>query len=281
MQHDTPDVETTGDPGHRGENVSVRLRLLVAVLLTGTLAACGDPAPAIEPAPPTGSIPPDSSATRAELAARAALAQDHRFSALYDYDAKDGRPPRSVLATVAEDGSWRVDVPGGALGGTADVSIVQNAEGVFQCSLPSATNPISSGCVRVADPNKRVPKEYDPKVERVFRQWLGVFTDRQAPLSVTAAQPLPGSQGACYAIDSISASLKAPVDVGIYCYADTGLLTAARVAFGTLTLASVAAAPAKVDLPGPLTGGAPMGLQSPPPPPPVVEPSGLAPSATQ
>lgn len=259
----------------------MRSRLLTAVLLTGLLAACGDPAPATEPPPsPATSVPPDSAATRAELAARAALAQDHRFSALYTYDAKDGQPARSVLATVAADGSWRVDVPGGALGGTADVSIVSNAEGVFQCSLPSATNPISPGCVRVADPGKRVPKEYDPKVERVFRQWLSVFTDRQSPLSVTRAQPLPGSQGACFAIDSISASLKAPVDVGIYCYADNGLLTAARVAFGTLTLASVADAPPKVDLPGPLTGGQPMGLQSPPPPPVVEQPSApvIAPS---
>jgi hypothetical protein len=246
--------------------------LVIAVLLTGLLAACGDPAPAIEPtvAP---SAPPDSSEVRAELAARAALAQDHRFSALYDYDAKDGQPVRSVVATVATDGSWRVDVPGGALGGTADVSIVQTGQGIFQCSLPSATNPISSGCARVADPNKRIPKAYDPKVQRVFRQWLSVFTDRQAPLSVVPAQPLPGSKGNCYSIDSISASLKAPVDVGIYCYTDAGLLSAVRVAFGTLTLVNAVAPPPKLELPGPITGGEPMGLQRPEPPPPVIEPS--------
>jgi hypothetical protein len=206
------------------------------------------------------------------LAARAALAQDYRFSALYDYDARDGQPARSVVATVATDGSWRVDVPGGALGGIADVSIVQTAQGVYQCALPSATNPISPGCVRVADPNKRVPKEYDPKVQRVFRQWLSVFTDRQAPLSVVPAQPLPGSKGKCYSIDSISASLKAPVDVGIYCYTDGGLLSAVRVAFGTLTLVNAVAPPPKLDLPGPVTAGQPLGLDRPPPPP-VIEPS--------
>jgi hypothetical protein len=250
----------------------VRPRFVPAVLLAGLLAACGDPAPTTEPPAPAVSAPPDSSAARSDLAARAALAQDHRFSALYDYDAKDGQPPRSVVATVATDGSWRVDAPGGALGGTADVAIVQTGEGVFQCALPSAANPVSPGCVRVADPGKRVPREFDPKVQRVFRQWLGVFTDRQAALSVMPAAALPGAQGSCFSIDSISASLKAPVDVGIYCYADTGLLTAARVGFGTLTLVSLAAAPPRIDLPGPVLSGPPLGLESPPPPP-VIEPS--------
>ncbi len=285
MPHDTPGAGTT-DLRRGGENVSVRPRFVPAVLLAGLLAACGESAPATEPATPTApatpiapaaSAPADDGAARVELAARAALAQDHRFAALYTYDSQDGGPARSVVATVAADGSWRVDVPGGALGGAADVAIVQTGEGVFQCALSSATSPVSPGCVRVADPGKRVPREYDPKVQRVFRQWLDVFTDRQAALSVVPASALPGSQGSCFSIDSISASLKAPVDVGIYCYADNGLLTAARVAFGTVTLASVAAAPERIDLPAPVVGGEPLGLQSPPPPP-VVEPS-VGPSA--
>ena len=246
----------------------MRPRFVPAVLLAGCLAACGDAA--AQPTPtPSESIAPDMSAARIDLAARAALAEDHRFAALYTLE-QNGQQ-RSVVATVATDGSWRVDIPGGALGGTADVSIVQTPEGVFQCALPSATNPVNSGCVRVADPNKRIPREFDPKVERVFRQWLNVFTDRQSALSVVPAAPLPGSQGSCFSIDSISASLKAPVDVGIYCYADNGLLTAARVGYGTLSLVSVAAAPPSVDLPGPVLGGEPMGMESPPPPP--VEPS--------
>jgi hypothetical protein len=258
----------------------VRPRLLPAVLLAGLLAACGDPAPASDPGTaltPAPSLPADAGQARIDLAARAALAQDHRFAALYTWDV-DGQAPRSVVATVAADGSWRVDIPGGALGGTADVSIVQTAEGVFQCALPSATNPANPACVRVAEVNERLPDRYDPKVQRLFRQWLPVFTDRQAALSVVPARPLPGAEsspvpGQCYSVDGISASLKAPVDVGIYCYADNGLLTAARVNFGTLILAGVpAAAPPRVDLPGPVVDGEPMGLRSPPPPP-VVEPS--------
>jgi hypothetical protein len=259
------------------------LPALAAALLTVGVAACGDSAPAPEPSPSVSAsaTPPDTDA-RVALAARAALAEDHRFSAMYTLESR-GSAPRSVLATVAVDGSWRVDIPSGALGGTADVSIAQLPAGLFQCAIPSATNPVSPSCVRVAEPGKRVPRAYDPKVQRIFRQWLPVFTDRQAALSVTAAEPLAGSSGSCFSIDTISASLSAPVDVGIYCYADDGLLTAARVTFGTLTIAGPpGAAPATVDLPGPVTGGEPMGMDAPPPPPtvdPSTVPSAPAPSA--
>lgn len=256
---------------------------LTAALLVAACAACGDAAPAASPAElaaPSASPVADPGAARSDLAARAALAVDRKFAALYNFEAP-GEPSRAVVATVAVDGSWRVDIPGGALGGSADVSIVQNSTGVFQCSLPSATNPINAACVRVADPGRRVPKKNDPKVERLFRPALSVFTDRQAALSVSTALPLPGSQGSdCFSVDSISASLDSPVDIGIYCYAPDGLLTAARVGFGTLTIASQPApAPASVQLPGPIVLTDPLGLASPPPTtPPVVTPS-LAPSA--
>ena len=256
------------------------LPTLAAALLTVGVSACGDSAPAPEPSPtPSVSAPPPDQDARVALAARAALAEDHRFSAMYTLESR-GSAPRSVLATVAADGTWRVDIPSGALGGTTDVSIAQLPTGLFQCAIPSATNPVSPSCVRVAEAGKRVPRRYDPKVQRVFRQWLPVFTDRQAALSVTAAEPLPGSSGSCFSIDTISASLSAPVDVGIYCYADDGLLTAARVKFGTLTIAGApAGAPPTVDLPGPVTGGEPMGLQTPPPPAPVQPSAGLSASA--
>jgi hypothetical protein len=242
------------------------MSVFAAVLLAGGIAACGGAPPAEKPTPAaSGSAPADPGDARVQLAALAALAQDHRFAALYRFDAP-GQPSRNVVATVANDGSWRVDIAGGALGGSTDVAIVSLPTGVFQCSLSSASNPINPTCVRVANPGKRIAKDADPKVERVFRQWLTVFTDRQAALSVSAAQPLPGSQGSCFSVDSISASMNAPVDVGIYCYAGNGLLTAARVDFGTITIAGTPVAPpAKVELPGPIVDGGPMGLDGPPP----------------
>ncbi|BCJ53578.1 hypothetical protein Asp14428_50530 [Actinoplanes sp. NBRC 14428] len=262
----------------RSRPASRALFALAAVLLTGSAAACGDAAPAGQPSGPA-SAPPAPDDARVQLAARAALASDHRFAALYTFVAQ-GRPQRSIMATVATDGSWRVDIPGGALGGTTDVSIAETEAGVFQCAIPSATNPVAPFCIRVADRGRAVPKRYDPKIQRVFRQWLPVFTDRQAALSVSAAQPLPGSTGTCFSVDTISASLSAPVDVGIYCYADDGLLTAARLKFGTLTISGTAAAPPpSVALPGPVAGGDPLGIASPPPTtPPALTPSTEAPA---
>jgi hypothetical protein len=239
-----------------------------AALLTLGLAACGDDAPATPPATPT---PPPSAAAgggdaRAGLAAKATLAQDHAFAALYTLADGTGQP-RNVVATAGSDGTWRVDVAGGALGGTADVSIVSTKAGVYQCSSAPT-------CVKVAGPGKKVPAEYDPPAERLFRRWLNTFTDRTAPLAVAEAQPLNGSQGSCFSVDTIAAALSAPVDIGIYCYADDGLLTAARVDFGTLTLVSSGGGPATVALPGPETGGPAMGMDRPPAPPaPSVAPS--------
>ncbi|MEU7907977.1 hypothetical protein [Actinoplanes sp. NPDC049118] len=258
----------------RSRNAMRVLPALAAALLTAGTAACGGSAPAKEPpAAPPSSAPAPLEDARIQLAARAAAAEDRRFVALYTLEV-EGQAPRSVLATVAADGTWRVDIPSGALGGTADVSIAQTAAGVFQCAIPSATNPVTPACVRVADRGKRVPKKYDPKIERVFRQWLPVFTDRQSALSVTAAAPLKGSSGSCFSIDTISTSLSAPVDVGIYCYAADGLLTAARVKFGRLTISSTAAAPPPtIDLPGPVSAGEPMGMTAPPPPPVTLDPS--------
>ena len=257
------------------------LSALTIVVLTASAAGCGDGDP-VEPAPATstGTAAPAVDA-RTALAAHAARAEDRRYAAVDNLDVP-GWAQRQVVATTAVDGSWRVDIPAGALGGTADVSIVQIEAGIFQCSLPTNAPSGSPTCVKVADPGDRLPRRYDPRIQRVFHDWLNVLTDRQAPLSVSAARPLEGVPGSCYAVESISASLKAPLDVGIYCYAEDGLLTGARVEAGELR---IAAAPAKpppsVDLPGPVVAGDPMGMDAPPPPPePTLEPlpSGTAPA---
>ena len=248
---------------------------VTALLLLGGVAACGDDAPAATP--PTGAAPAGSAAgddARTDLVARAALAEDKSYAALYSLDDGDG-PARDVVVTIGADGTWRVDVARGMRGGTTDVSIVSTRAGVHQCTVATPANPVTPLCVRVADAGKRVPRRYDPKVERLFRPALAVFTDRQAAISVAEVEPLTGARGSCYSIDSISASLDAPVDIGIYCYADDGVLTAARVGFGVLKLVSQVAGPATVQLPGAEVAEEPMGTASPPPPP-VVQPSGVA-----
>ncbi len=285
---DTPKTRNSfepGDPPHRGENVSVRPRpmlLLPAVVLTLGLTACGSDAPETAPPPSASPAPaaggdPDA---RADLAARAALALDKPYAALYSLDDGSGQP-RDVIATSAGDGSWRVDISRGLQGGTTDVSIVSTAAGVFQCTVATAANPITPACTKVANKGKTVPKKYSPKVERLFRPALSVFTDRESALTATAVKPLEGAKGTCYSVDSISASLDAPVDVGIYCYAEDGVLTAARIGLGVLKLVSQVAGPPTVPLPGPDTGAPPMTTATPPPPPPppVIEPTGSVPPA--
>ncbi|GIF11264.1 hypothetical protein [Actinoplanes teichomyceticus] len=236
---------------------------LTATVLALGLAGCGgDGTPPRAPgtsAPATAAGSPDA---RDELAGMAALALDRRYAALYSFTGADG-VARNVVATVANDGSWRVDIAGGALGGTADVSIVRNMNGVYQCSLSMTGAPVTTGCVHVATKGEKVPRRYDPQVQRLFRQWLPVFTDRDAALSVAAVQPLDGAQGgSCYSVDSIMASMDAPVDVGVYCYSADGLLTAARVGFGVLKLVRQVAAPATVQFPGPEVGGEAMGMSA-------------------
>nr|WP_296074556.1 hypothetical protein [uncultured Actinoplanes sp.] len=237
--------------------------LATALLTLGGLAACTGDSPGPAPTSPAVVLPPaGGDDARAALVARAALAQDKSYAALYSLDDGNGAP-RDVVATIGADGTWRVDVGKGMEGGTADVSIVSTPAGVYQCTVATAANPITPACVKVANAGKLVPRKYDPRVERLFRPALSVFTDRQAAISVTEVEPLTGAKGDCYSVDGISASLDAPVDIGIYCYDADGVLTAARVGFGVLKLVSQVPGPKTVALPGPEVQAQPMGTASP------------------
>lgn len=245
------------------------------------LAACGDdPPPAPSPTSPTAAQPGGGQArARAQLAARAAAAKDQRYVALYTLST-EGLPDRTVVVTRATDGGWRVDIPDGALGRTADVSVARTGQGLFQCALPSADNLIQATCVRVAGPDGELPARVDPRVQHVFVDWLAVLTDRDAAISVSTARPPDGLREPCYSVESASASLEVPLDVGIYCYGADGTLTGALLGFGTLTLAAnPAPAPATVSLPGPVVSGEPLSMASPPPPP-TTPPATNTPSAS-
>ncbi|KUL34626.1 hypothetical protein [Actinoplanes awajinensis] len=242
------------------------LAALTATALALGLAGCGEDTPDAAPTPSASAlITPGNPDSRNELAGIAAIALDRKYAALYTFTGSSG-VPRNVVATVAVDGTWRVDIANGALGGSSDVSIVRNQNGVYQCSLSMTGAPVNAGCVHVAAKGEKVPRRYDPQVQRLFRQWLPVFTDRDSALAVAAVQPLDGAQGgSCYSVDSISASQDQPVDVGVYCYSADGLLTAARVGFGRIQLVRQIAGPATVQFPGPEVGGDAMGMGAPDP----------------
>lgn len=254
-----------------------RLRAGALVLASALLlVGCGDDPPAGAPsAEARGPVHERKAPARARLAALAAAAADRKFSAFYTLSTP-GRPDRTVAVTLAMDGSWRVDIPGGALGGTVDVAVAQTADGLFQCALSWSTRFAGPSCVRAADRGSQLADAVDPGVQHLFTDWVRVLSDRQAPLAVSDAQPLDGAAGECFSVESTSASLNPPLEVGIYCYDAEGTLTGARVGFGTLLLAGApVAAPASVTLPGPVVAGEPLETAAPPPP---VSPGAVAPA---
>jgi hypothetical protein len=242
---------------------------LVATLLLGYgVSGCSSP-PTTTGEPTTAANPGQD--VRDQLAGHAAAAKDRRYVATYSL-AKEGRADRTVTVAVAADGSWVVAVPAGLLGGLVNAAIFKSRDGLFQCSLgpaggapawldPALTAP---GCVKVS----RLRAGADPDVQHVFTDWIDPMIDRAAAISVATAKLLPGATGSCYSIEANSAALASPVDPGIYCYDTTGTLTAARSAFGTLTLVGTpAAAPPSVAMPAPVVDRAPLGLAAPEPPP--------------
>ncbi|WP_307812809.1 hypothetical protein [Micromonospora coerulea] len=242
-----------------------RLTGVLALTLPALLAACATDPPAPAPLATADPVPAGVDAARDELAALAAAAQDRHLTARYAFGTPDV-PARTVVVTSANDGTWRVDVPAWGLGGTVDVSLAATTDGLFQCALPSPGRPEPASCVRLGDPDDAVPRRLDPRVQHPFTDWLEVLTDRRAPLAVSPATTPAGTTGRCYSVESTSASLNAPLDVGIYCYRPDGTPTAVRADFGTLTLAGEPApAPGTVQLAGPVVDGDPVGRAAPAP----------------
>jgi hypothetical protein len=233
------------------------------------IAGCGsgDPPPAPRNSGPavSGAAAGAAVEPRADLARRVAAAKDRRFTAAYAWTGT-GAGPRTVTVTLAADGTWRVDIPGGAEGGRSGVSLVGRAEGVYQCT--------TNGCVRVARAAGTVPSGVDPKVHHPFTDWPAVLADPKAALSVTSAATLPGVTGTCFSVEPTTVAIAPPIDPGIFCYGDDGMPTGVRTRFGTLALAGPpAAAPATADLAGPVSNAPPLSTSAPPAPPTSRSPS--------
>jgi hypothetical protein len=235
--------------------------LALAALATSACTGSGGPPANASEQNPLPSVAPIDAHT--QLAGLAATAKDRHFQAGYTFS-QPGRSARTVSVVLAADGSWRIDVPGGALGGQASVAVAGTSKGLYQCRLSGDRE----GCSKVAAADGTFPASVDPKVQHPFVDWLDALTDRQAALSVAAAPLLGGAHGACFSVEANSAALTPPVDPGIYCYDVDGTLTGLRVSFGTLILATaVSPAPPTITLPGPITTGGPLPTAAPPPDP--------------
>ncbi|WP_162908112.1 hypothetical protein, partial [Allorhizocola rhizosphaerae] len=209
------------------------LALPLVVALLFAQAACGaGPVPGAQPTQGGPSAVPPNEQPRTQLAARAAAAKDLRQAALYTLKSP-GRPDRTVSVQRATDGSWRVDVPGGAHDGAVDIALVFTGGMLHQCALPTGAEP-RSGCVKL---DGGLPKTSDPKLSHLFTDWLDLFTELRQALSVSVLpKPLEGATGDCFAIESSAVSLQMPLDAGIYCYERDGTLSAAKFGGSTMVL---------------------------------------------
>jgi hypothetical protein len=247
-----------------------------ASLAVGFVAGCGSTPPATTPTLGVEARPAD----RDQLAGLAAVAKDKRYVAMYTLVAPD-RPNRTVTVAFATDGTWVVAIPAGALSGLADVAMYGSPAGLFQCVLGPAAGtvgarpdlgPLTPTCAALP----ALTAATDPRVQHIFTDWIDPLVDRATALSVAATAALPDAQGRCYSVESNSAALAPPLDPGVYCYSAEGLLTAAKVGFGSLSLAGpVAPAPPSVTMPAPVADRAPVPVTAPaaPPPPPAPSPS--------
>jgi hypothetical protein len=245
--------------------------LILALACTAlALAGCDAPGPDPGPQPTIETKLTD----RDRLAGLAAAAKDSRYVGAYTWASAD-KPDRRVSVAFGSDGSWIVAVPGGALSGLADIAIYHSAAGLFQCLLGSSATrgddrpdlgPLNPACVAMPS----LAAGNDPRVQHIFTDWIDPLVDRATALSVAATTNLPGATGTCFSVESNSAALAPPLDPGVYCYADNGILTGARVGFGTLILSgTVSPAPPSVALPAPVAAGSPLPTTAPPPPAPT------------
>ena len=178
-------------------------------------------------------------AARDELAALAAAAQDRHLVAQYVYS-RPGKPARTIVGDQRQRRQLAGGRAGGRLGGTADVSMASHGRRAVPVRAAVGRPTESASCVRLGDRRRRDAAPVDPRVQHPFTDWLDVLTDRRAPLAVSPASAPEGVTGTCYSVESTSASLNAPLDVGIYCYDQDGTPTGVRTGAGTLRLAACA-----------------------------------------
>ncbi|GAA1693389.1 hypothetical protein GCM10009830_46520 [Glycomyces endophyticus] len=225
---------------------------LTATAVLG-LAGCGT---ATAEDPPEE--PPRRHSAQATMIGRATRALDADFTAAYTWS--EGG---TVTVWAAEDGTWRVDVPDWALGGTVDVTVAWTTGGFFQCA--------AGRCVKIAGITGEIPRDLDPRVQRPFIEWLPQLLDRRIPFSVS-------QDGDCFTLTPNTVVVDTPMPPGEWCLDQAGtILSVASDEFGTLELDGEPAAPAAtVELPGDVVAEEPLGAEAPPEPTPTPDPSATA-----
>lgn len=223
-------------------------RLGAAIILTFlVLAGCGQSHTASASASETPSFE-ETADPQARLAARAAAAKDLHFVAEYSLTTSSSDNDRDIVVTIAEDGTWRVDIQDGALGGTTDVAFIGLADGQYQCGLSTTTD---QGCVKVASATGTIPSSLDPTVQYPFTTWLDVLTNQTVAVTVAVTTPLQNASGTCFSVEPTTVTLAPPIGSSVICFDDDGTMTGVKGTFGTMIVSGTPqTAPATVSLPG-------------------------------
>ncbi|NUQ90088.1 MAG: hypothetical protein HOQ43_16700 [Glycomyces artemisiae] len=227
-------------------------RTVAALTAAAVIAAAGCGTATAEPEPQEA--PPRHSA-QATLIGRVTRALDASFTAEYAWS--EGG---TVTMWAAEDGTWRVDVPDWALGGTVDVTVAWTTGGFFQCA--------AGRCVKLAGITGEIPRTYDPRVQRPFIEWLPLLLDRHLPFSVS-------QEGDCFTLTPNTVVVDTPIPGGEWCLDQDGtILSVESGDFGTLELdGEPADAAATVELPGDIVEEEPLSAKAPEEPTPTPDPS--------
>ncbi|MFC3493548.1 hypothetical protein [Glycomyces rhizosphaerae] len=235
-------------------------KTVAALTLLGLSAAAGCGTATVADTPEEA---PRRASAQATLIGRVSKALDATFTAEYTWSGDSVSEGGTVTVWAAEDGTWRVDVPAWALGGTVDVSVAWTTGGFFQCAAEQ--------CVKLAGITGEIPRSYDPKVQLPFVEWLPQLLDRHLPFAVS-------QEGDCFTLTPNTVVVDTPMPPGEWCLDQAGtILSVESGDFGTLELAGVpAAAVATVELPGEIADAEPLGRKAPPEPSPSVDPSATA-----
>ncbi|WP_133884137.1 hypothetical protein [Glycomyces sp. NRRL B-16210] len=227
-------------------------KTVATLTLAGMAAAasgCGTATVVDEPDPP-----PQRVSAQAALIGRVTKALDATFTAEYAWS--EGG---TVTVWAAEDGTWRVDVPDWALGGTVDVTVAWTTGGFFQCA--------AGRCVKIAGITGEIPEDLDPRVQLPFVEWLPKLLDRHLPFAVA-------QEGDCFTLTSNTVVVASPMPGGEWCLDEAGTILSVTADFGTLELTGPPTeAVATVELPGEASDADPLDAKAPEKPSPSVDPS--------
>jgi hypothetical protein len=226
---------------------------VAALTLIAVTAGCGTATAVDEP-----DESPRRASAQATLIGRVSKALDATFTAEYEWS--EGG---TVTVWAAADGTWRVDVPSWALGGTVDVTVAWTTGGFFQCA--------AGRCVKLAGLTGEIPDDYDPRVQLPFVEWLPQLLDRHLPFAVA-------QDGDCFTLTPNTVVVDPPIPPGEWCLDQAGtILSVANGDFGTLELtAAPTEAVDTVELPGEIEDAEPLGRKAPPEPTPTPDPSAPA-----